>query len=455
MPFDFDANPLSLSGLFPATTAPVQIDVYGYCQMSCFYCFSNLNKSASGRTLNLKSSAPTLFRALDRALADETDPLGYFLREGYFAALSNTSDGFQREEKTHRASEAVLAWAKANRVPLFIETKGNVLLEEWDRYAPLIVPERTCVYLSLSMLDDVIRRRMEPGALPVSGRLELMRRLADLGCGVIAACNPYVPAWVPDLDEYCEAVRDAGAQSVLPFYLHFTPEQEAEIPAFYAAEVRKANVLPQFQIQGFKRWMAAAAQARIHCVLHPLWDAASGYASGGMAASPALAGRGRQAFWLHEFMQTVAAHSKASGGVPVLFSWQDVERRLRTTGVVDVPLKSTAFDNSWMNSTEGHRAFRSSVPKTVNLYALLRWGFNTPWFVPRGIWADPHTRSLFDTEGDYYVGDQHPDGTKDMTGVYLPVAAARQALEIDRSEFDCARAAWLPGREEREPCLQN
>lgn len=440
MPFDFDADPLTLSGLFPATTAPVQIDVYGYCTLACFYCFANLNKRAAGRTLNLKTSVPALFRHLDRALADPTDPIGHFLREGYFAGLSNTTDPFQRDEKTHRATEAVLGWARANGVSLFIETKGNVLLEEWDRYAPLLVPGKTCVYVSLSTLDDGIRKKCEPGALPVAGRLELMRRLADLGCGVIAACNPYVPAWCPDLDAYCETVRDAGASDVFPFYLHLTPDQAAQVPAFYAEEIARANVLPQFQAAGFKRWLAAADRAGIHCALAPFWDAALGYPSGEFTAESALQGRGKQVYWLHDFMKEVARRSRFHGNAPVLFSWRTVAKFLRETGVVDAVLRLRAFDASWMHSSAEHKEFRGAVGKANSLYGLLRWAFNAPWITKRVIWNDPHTYALFDCDRDMYEADREGD----LIGVYLPAVAVRPELAISRDRFDFAGCARMP-----------
>lgn len=450
MPFDWDANPLSLSGLFPATTAPVQIDVYGYCQMACFYCFSNRNKDAAGRKLNLKNSLPALLRQLDRAMSDPLDPLGFFLRGGYYAGLSNTTDPFQREEKTHRATETILEWARANGVSLFIETKGNVLLEEWDRYAPLIVPGKTCVYISLSMLDDAIRRKCEPGALDVAGRLELMRRLADLGCGVIAAANPYVPAWLPDLDEYCAAVRDVGATDVFPFFLHFTADQREQIPDFYDAEVAKANVLPQFQAQGFAAWKEATARAGIGLALAQGWDSRLGYLDGHLSLSRAVAPRGKQFYPLHDFLRRLSQISRERGGVPVLFSWLAIEAHLRQQGVRDMPLRSRVFDGAWMHSAAGHKEFRASIPKVVSFYDLLRWAYNSPWAVRgRGVWGDPRTRALFSRTDNVYEGDRE----KNKVGVWFPVLPQHgTGLAIDSGEFDIKAAHRVYGLRGGDPC---
>lgn len=441
MPFDFDANPLTLSGLFPETTAPIQVDIYGYCQMACFYCFSNLNKDSSGRRLNQINSTPALLRQLDHVLADPEDPLGWLLRDGYFVGFSNTTDPFQREEKRYRSSEAFLQWAAAHEHPLFIETKGNVLLEEWDRYAPLLAPGRTAVYISLTTLDPKVARKIEPGAMPPADRLELMRRLAARGCGVIAACNPYVPAWVPDLDAYCEAVRDAGASDVFPFYLHFTENQAEHIPACYRSEVERANLVPAVQAQGFRRWREACDLAGLRLALSPFWDAYFGYPSGEFTAERALQGRGEQVHWFHNFVKWVAQHSSDHGGAATLFSWRTFEKYLSEIGLPNPVLKTAAFNSSWINNTDGHKEFSAVNGKRSSLYGLLRWLWNNPWLAGmRGVWSDPHILALFDGGDGVYEADRN----NDLIGVYLPKPTNRQDRRYDISELAVCDVAKMP-----------
>ena len=109
MPFDFDRNPLNLYGIWPQTPFPLELSLYGFCQMSCSYCFANLNRHANERELNPTNTTPALFRRIDRALQDEYSPLGFFLRERYPVAFSNRTDPFQRAESTYRSTEAFLA----------------------------------------------------------------------------------------------------------------------------------------------------------------------------------------------------------------------------------------------------------------------------------------------------------------------------------------------------------
>lgn len=348
--FDFSATPLRLSYLWPNTVAPVQAEWYGYCQCACFFCFANLNKKAGERTPNLVNSGPQLFRDLERAWQDERSPIGWHMRSGHFVCASNTTDPFQRAEKEYRLTETFLKWAQTHQVAVFVQTRGNVLFEEWERYAPLLDPARTCVYLSLSQMDDRLRRRLEPGALSIPDRFKLIKKLSAAGIAVVVACNPYVPAWVPDLDAYCRTVCDAGARHIYPYPLHLTPDQADQIPEVYRPEIARANPPLHFQRKMFFDWWEAAERHDLAlCQESLFWDATFNYPGASVEDSWPAVCKGRTGLWQNDFFRTVQQRSDEAGRVPVVFNFTDLDGKctivdgnsrldkLEKAGVLEVP----------------------------------------------------------------------------------------------------------------------
>jgi DNA repair photolyase len=359
MAFDFNKDPVRLYGIFPQTPFPVEVSIYGYCRMSCSYCFANLNRDAFDREPNPVNSTGAALRKLDREMADEYSPIGFFLRNRYPVCFSNTTDPFQRDEKTYRASETFLAWCKANRVPVYLQTRGNVLMEEFDRYLPLIEPGRVVVYVSLCQMDDRVRRRHEPGAQPIEARWEMVRRLSDAGVPVVMAVNPYVRDWVPDADAYCCKAKEAGARGVWMEALHFTASQADEVRDTYRPELLPiANVQPMYYIGDLKRWYAATEDHGLDYFPTPRWDAYFGHrARHPECADPAWLG-GKTFSFAFDFLSLVSGVSAEEGGKRVIFQWADVEAFLVNQGVPNPLLdvdqfwgpynsKVTADRNSW------------------------------------------------------------------------------------------------------------
>jgi DNA repair photolyase len=417
MPFDFNAEPLRISGQWPETPFGLEVSIYGYCQMACSYCFANRNRDANDRTLNPKNSTAALFRKIDRATADPLDPIGFFLREKYPICFSNTTDPFQREEKTYRASETFLGWAKSAGMPLYIQTRGGVLLEEWERYKPLLVPGKDVVYLSICQLDDSIRRRQEPGATSIEGRFDLARRLSDRGIPVIAACNPYVKEWVPDADEYCRRCAEAGVRSIWLEFLHFTEAQAAELAKPYQDLPDKANVAGVFRPPELRRWMEACEFHGLEFFPNPIWDAYLGgvskYAEG---ADPAWLG-GRWFDLAFRFLQEVRSRS---GGRKVMFGWKQIEAFARAEGVPNPTLKTSPFWYPFNSRVTADRAsWNARLGKTAPLYEVLRYFWNNPHENPQFIWYDPKIR-LVTVPGDPSAAAADDD--MDIGAVYDPDA---------------------------------
>ena len=409
--FDFNQSSTAcLYSIFPQTPFPVEVSIYGGCSMSCVYCFANLNRKAADRdpAKHAKNSTEATLRTLDRAMADEFDPIGYFLRERFPVCFSNRTDPFQQPEAKHRATEVFLKWAAVHRVPLFIQSRGSVLLKEWERYADLLEPGRVVWYMTLETLDDATGKAIAPGAPLVSDRLRLMRWLTDHGIPVVAACNPYLRDWCPDPAAYCRVVADAGGRGVWLEALHFTAGQADAIGPKHAGLIPKSNLAPMYLIGQLKQFYEATAAAGLDFYPTPRWDAYFGHkAKHPECVDPAWVG-GRTFHWMFTLLREISDLHFANGRQKMLIYWPWVERWLTANGMPNPVLSTSQFWLPFNNKVNGdHREFVATLGKQATLLEILRYFWNHPWTCANFVWYHPFMRLLcFSPADDVYVGDE-------------------------------------------------
>ena len=452
--FDFNENPVKIYGIWPQTPFPVEVSIYGVCSNQCFYCFSNLNRAAAGRKPHEKNPIEKVIAGMESVMSDPKNPVGYFLRSKYPVCFSNTTDPFMREEKTYRCTEAFLKYAKKRGLPLWIQTKGNVLAEEFDRYADLIVPGKDAVYITLTTLDDDVSRKIEPGA-PVSlVRLELVRKLSDRGIPVVVACNPYLEDWAGDADAYCVAVKAAGARGVWLEQLHFSSRQAEEIASAYRGYVQKANVFPMFHVKRLKAWYAATEYNGLDFFPSPYWDSYFGdRAMFPECADPAWFGAGAKLFTVNfDFVRRIHESSLngapvygpdfevTKGARPVAFSWRPVEEFFKETGLENPILKTAPF---WVpfnaKQVADHREFRARLGDEAPLYEILRYFFNHPEDCPNFLWYAAMGQILTDFDTNTYP----TNSSGDRIYVYDPSTRHHGEREHDLSTYMRKRSDYV------------
>lgn len=450
MAFDFNAEPLRLYGIMPQTPFPLEVSIYGYCQMSCSFCFANRNRDASQRELNPVNSAPSLFRKIERSMEDEHSPIGFFLREKYPICFSNTTDPFQRAEKQYRATEAFLGWAKANRTPLFIQTRGNVLYEEFDRYAPSLVPGKDVVYISICQQDDDVRKKQEPGAMSIEKRWELARRLSDKGIPVIAACNPYLAEWVPDIGKYCEDAKAAGCRGIWWEHLHFTAAQGDCLALPYRELLFKGNLAPMYTIGILKRWYAATEAAGLDFFPTPRWDAYFGHkAKHPECADPAWLG-GKTMDFAFRIVARLYRIMQESGKM-VMFGWPEIESAMRALNVPNPLLSTSDFWYPFNAQVKADReSWNARLGKAAPFYEVMRYFWNHPWESHNFLWYHPFMQSVYYGEKRAYAVDKEGD----IVGLFDPKFNKHHGKkEHEHDTIDWGKTLWpkFAGKPEAVP----
>jgi DNA repair photolyase len=129
-------------------------------------------------------------------------------------ALGTNTDPYQPVERQLRVTRGILELLLELRHPVTIVTKGGLILRDLDVLERLAAQRLAAVMVSVTTLDDDLKRKLEPRTAGPKLRLKMIRELAARGVptGVMAA--PMIPALNDhELESILEQAAEAGASS--------------------------------------------------------------------------------------------------------------------------------------------------------------------------------------------------------------------------------------------------
>lgn len=184
---------------------------YRGCAHGCPYCFArpthaylNLSPGLDFETrLFYKANAAEIFERELRHPKYVCEPI----------TVGVNTDAYQPIEREYRVTRSLLEVAQRFRQPLYLITKGATLMErDLDILGEMGRANLVAVTVSVTSLDDDLKRRLEPRTASPAARLRLIRKLADAGVPVSVNVAPVIPALTDgELEKILEAARDAGA----------------------------------------------------------------------------------------------------------------------------------------------------------------------------------------------------------------------------------------------------
>jgi DNA repair photolyase len=187
------------------------INPYQGCEHGCIYCFARpahayLNLSPGLDFETRIFHKPRLAELLRRELAAP----GYRCRVIH---IGGNTDPYQPAERTLRSTRAVLELLLERRHPCTLITKGALILRDLDLLAALARSRLVHVYVSLTSLDDALKRTLEPRAASPQARLRVIRELTAAGVPVGAMLAPVIPALTDhEIERLLESAAQAGAR---------------------------------------------------------------------------------------------------------------------------------------------------------------------------------------------------------------------------------------------------
>jgi DNA repair photolyase len=188
------------------------INPYRGCEHGCIYCYARATHSyldlSPGRDFETqifyKPNATLLLRAELAAPGYEVSPI----------ALGTNTDPYQPAERELAVTRGILELMLELEHPVTIVTKGALILRDLELLAALAERNLVAVNVSLTTLDDEIKRRMEPRTAGPKQRLAMIRKLAERGIPTGVLTAPMIPALNDDeLESMLEAAAEQGATS--------------------------------------------------------------------------------------------------------------------------------------------------------------------------------------------------------------------------------------------------
>lgn len=187
------------------------INPYRGCEHGCIYCFARPTHAYVGLSPGLDFETKLFFKAdaatlLRRELA----------RPGYRCspiALGSNTDPYQPLERRLGVTRSLLEVFDECSHPFSIVTKSSLITRDLDLLAPLARRRLVRVFVSITTLDDDLKRRMEPRAASPATRLATVRVLARAGVPVGVMVAPVVPGLTDhELESILERAAEAGAE---------------------------------------------------------------------------------------------------------------------------------------------------------------------------------------------------------------------------------------------------
>jgi DNA repair photolyase len=167
------------------------VNPYRGCEHGCIYCYARPTHPYLGLSAGLDFETK-IFAKTNAAeiLERELSAPGY---EPRTIAIGTNTDPYQPIERRLQVMRQILeVLAKASH-PVGIITKSALVLRDLDILAPMARKGLVKVALSVTTLDPVLARAMEPRASTPSLRLDALRGLAEAGIPTAVMVAPIIP----------------------------------------------------------------------------------------------------------------------------------------------------------------------------------------------------------------------------------------------------------------------
>ena len=184
------------------------INPYRGCEHGCIYCFARPSHAFLGLSAGLDFETKLIARP-DAPLVLRKELAKPSYRVAPIAIGTNT-DPYQPIEKTRGVMRALLRELADHRHPVGIVTKGTLIERDIDILREMAADGLVKVGISVTTLDPLTARAMEPRVPHPARRLQTIERLAEAGIPVRVMAAPMIPALT---DHELEAILKAGAEA--------------------------------------------------------------------------------------------------------------------------------------------------------------------------------------------------------------------------------------------------
>ena len=184
----------------------LSINPYRGCEHGCVYCYARPSHQYMNLSAGLDFETRLFFKKDAAAhLREELNRRSY---KPSPINLGANTDPYQPLERKLGITRSILEVLAESHHPVTVVTKGALVVRDIDVLSRLAAERLVKVFVSVTTLDDELKRRMEPRAASPKARLAAVGKLAAAGIPTGVMFAPVVPAIN---DHELEAVVDASA----------------------------------------------------------------------------------------------------------------------------------------------------------------------------------------------------------------------------------------------------
>lgn len=186
------------------------LNPYQGCEHGCAYCYARPTHEYWGYSAGLdfeqviivKRNAPELLEKTLRNPRWNVEPI----------SISGATDPYQPIERKEELTRQLLHVALKFGQPVTLITKNALVLRDMDLLKELAAKKLTAVAISLTTLNEDLRRVMEPRTSTGAMRLRAIKEMRDAGVPVMAMIAPIIPALnEPEVPALIKRAAEAGA----------------------------------------------------------------------------------------------------------------------------------------------------------------------------------------------------------------------------------------------------
>jgi len=183
---------------------------YAGCEHGCIYCYARNAHEYWGysagldfeRKIIVKTNAPQLFRKFLMHPKWECLPV----------SLSGNTDCYQPAEQKYRLTRQLLEVAYEFNQPVGIISKNGNMLRDLDIMKKLAERNLISVLVTITSLNEELRRVMEPRTTTAKQRLALIKGLSEAGVRVGVMMGPMIPGLNEhEMQRIMQAAKENGA----------------------------------------------------------------------------------------------------------------------------------------------------------------------------------------------------------------------------------------------------
>jgi DNA repair photolyase len=203
----------------------LSINPYQGCEHGCVYCFArpthayhDLSPGLDFETrIMAKTNAAELLQKELSARSYTCEPI----------AIGVNTDAYQPAERELKITRSLLETCLSYRQPVVVITKSKLILRDLDVLKEMASRQLVKTSVSVTTLDNELKRQMEPRTAGVGGRLNVIRSLAEAGVPVSVMLAPVIPRINDhEIEKILAETADCGARSASYVLLRLPLEVE-------------------------------------------------------------------------------------------------------------------------------------------------------------------------------------------------------------------------------------